>query len=225
MSGLPPQPRGRLITFEGGEGAGKSTQIRRLADRLAARGVEVFVTREPGGSPLAEQLREFLLSGRAAPLGPLGEAALFTAARIDHIDRRILPDLQRGAFVLCDRFIDSTRAYQGAMGKADPRMIELLERVALGALQPDLTIVLDLPAEVGLERAARRRGGAAGADRFESEDLAFHKGLRRAFLEIAAKEKGRCVVVDSSAPEEEVAQEIWDFVEARFLSPAAAVNR
>ncbi len=211
--------RGRLITFEGCEGAGKSTQLGLLADRLKRAGVETVTTREPGGSPHAERLRDFLLSGRGASLGPLGEAVLFTAARIDHIDSLIAPALEKGVFVLCDRFIDSTRAYQGAMGKADPRMIALLEKVALGDLKPDLTVVLDLPARDGLARAARRRGALAQPDRFESEDLAYHEGLRRAFLDIAAKELGRCCVVDLLAPPEEIAEAIWGLVEARFLSP------
>ena len=214
-------PKGRPITFEGGEGAGKSTQIRILANRLAQAGVEIAATREPGGSPHAERLREFLLSGRAAPLGALGEAMLFAAARIDHVDSLIAPALARGAFVLCDRFIDSTRAYQGAMGKADPRMIAVLEKVALGDLKPDLTIVLDLPAPAGLTRAAHRRGAATQPDRFEREELSFHEGLRNAFLDIASKEADRCCVVDSTAPQEEVAQAIWRLVEARFLAPAA----
>ncbi len=214
-------PKGRLITFEGGEGAGKSTQIRLLANRLAQAGVEIASTREPGGSPHAERLREFLLSGRAAPLGALGEAMLFAAARIDHVDSLIAPALARGAFVLCDRFIDSTRAYQGAMGKADPRMIALLEKVALGDLKPDLTIVLDLPAPAGLTRAAHRRGAMTQPDRFEREELSFHEGLRNAFLDIASKEADRCCVVDSLAPREEVAQAIWRLVEARFLAPVA----
>ena len=216
-----PARKGRLITFEGGEGAGKSTQIRLLAGRLAQAGVEIAATREPGGSPRAERLREFLLSGRAAPLGALGEAVVFAAARIDHVDSLIEPALERGAFVLCDRFMDSTRAYQGAMGKADARMIALLEKVALGDLTPDLTIVLDLPAREGLARAARRRGTTTQPDRFEREEASFHEGLRDAFLDIASSEADRCCVVDALAPKEEVSQAIWRLVEARFLAPAA----
>ncbi len=165
-------------------------------------------------------MREFLLSGRAAPLGALGEAVLFAAARIDHVDSLIEPALERGAFVLCDRFMDSTRAYQGAMGKADPRMIALLEKVALGDLKPDLTIVLDLPARDGLARAAHRRGTTTQPDRFEREEISFHEGLRDAFLDIASSEADRCCVVDALAPKEEVSQAIWRLVEARFLAPA-----
>ncbi|QGM44855.1 dTMP kinase [Methylocystis heyeri] len=212
-----PGPKGRLITFEGGEGAGKSTQIGLLSERLARTGIEVVSTREPGGSPRAEKLREFILSGRAAALGPLGEAILFAAARIDHLDTVIAPALRRGAIVLCDRFSDSTRAYQGVMGEAEPRMIALLEKIALGDLRPDLTIVLDIPVADGLARAATRRGAHAAPDRFEGEEVAFHEGLRRAFLNIAAGEADRCCVVDALAPKEEVAQAIWQLIEARFL--------
>ena len=211
--------RGRFITFEGGEGAGKTTQIRRLAEKLSALRLEVALTREPGGSPLAEQLREFLLSGRAAPLGPLGEAVLFAAARIDHIDYLIAPALARGAFVLCDRFMDSTRAYQGAMGKAEPAMIALLEKAALRDLRPDLTLVLDLPPAIGLERAARRRGAGAHLDRFEREEVAFHEGLRAAYLEIVAEEPDRCRVIDAAPGADKVAEAVWRAVSQRFLLP------
>jgi dTMP kinase len=214
-------PRGRFITFEGGEGAGKTTQLKRLAQRLEQAGVEVVTTREPGGSETAEKLRDMLLSGRIAPLGAFAEAVLFTAARIDHIDSRIAPALARGAFVLCDRFIDSMRAYQGGLGKVDTRTIALLEKVALGDLRADLTIVLDLPSEEGLARAARRRGLGAAPDRFESEDLAAHERLREAFLEIAAKEPERCIVVDATEPVEESALAIWRLVSARFFGQVA----
>jgi len=221
MNAPAPRPKGRLITFEGGEGAGKSTHLRRLAASLEQAGVEVVATREPGGTPLAEKLREILLSGAIAPLGPLAEAVLFTAARIDHVDSRIAPALARGAFVLCDRFADSTRAYQGALGQVDARKIALLETIALGDLRPDLTIVLDLPAQEGLARAARRRGRGDAPDRFEREALAHHERLREAFLEIAASEPDRCVVLDSTTAEDEAAQAIWRFVEARFFEPSA----
>jgi dTMP kinase len=209
--------RGKFITFEGGEGAGKSTQLRRLAERLASKGVAAVSTREPGGSPRAEALREALLSGKAKGLGPLGEAILFTAARIDHLDKIIAPALDRGEWVLCDRFADSTRAYQGARGGVDPRMIDLLERAALRGLRPDLTIILDLPAKEGLARAGARRVEGADLDRFESEEIGFHEELRRAFLAIAAAEPERCRVVDARAPENEVADAIWRVVEGRFF--------
>jgi dTMP kinase len=217
--------RGAFITFEGGEGSGKSTQLRRLAERLTAAGEATVVTREPGGTPHAEALREILLSGRAAPLGPLAEAALFAAARIDHVDALIAPALKRGAFVLCDRFADSTRAYQGGVGGVDARMIALLEKAALGDTRPDLTIVFDISPEEGLARAARRRGKAAPPDRFESENNAFHTRLRQAFLDIAAAEPHRCCVVNGTRPVEELTAAIWKLVEARFLSPEAKTAR
>ncbi|MBI1867857.1 MAG: dTMP kinase [Methylocystis sp.] len=213
---------GKFITFEGGEGAGKSTQLRHLHERLAARGIETVATREPGGSPRAEILRDALLSGRASPLGPLGEAALFYAARIDHLDKLIKPTLARGAWVICDRFADSTRAYQGASGGVDQKSLALLERAALLGASPDLTIILDVPPREGLERASRRRSAGEAADRFEREELAFHEGLRQAFLAIAANEPARCCVVNATLPESEVAQAIWDIVEARLLPPECA---
>lgn len=209
--------RGRFITFEGGEGAGKSTHLRMLAARLAACGVETIATREPGGTPHAEKLRDILLSGAAQPLGPLAEAALFSAARVDHVDRLIAPALARGAFVLCDRFTDSTRAYQGALGQVDERALALLETIAVGDTRPDLTIMLDLPAAEGLARAAKRRDNAQAADRFERESETFHEGLRTAFLAIADREPHRCCVVDARQSQDDVAEAIWAIVEARFL--------
>lgn len=204
---------GRFITLEGGEGAGKSTQAQMLAEALRGQGIEVVVTREPGGSPRAEKIREAILSGLIAPLGPIAEAMMFTAARIDHLDKTIRPALRRGAFVVCDRFADSTRAYQGALGNIDPRLIRSLERIAIGADKPDLTIMVDVPAAVGMARAAQR-GGAP--DRFESEAPAFHEALRRSFLEIAASEPERCVVVNGAQAPEIVARDIWSAVQARL---------
>jgi dTMP kinase len=212
--------RGRFITFEGGEGAGKSVQAKRLADRLKSVGLEVVRTREPGGSPQAEALREAILSGFAAQFGPEGEALLFGAARIDHLDKTILPALARGAWVVCDRFADSTRAYQGVAGNLPPAYVARLEQVVVGSNGPDLTLVLDLPAEAGLKRAARRRG-KGGADRFEAEALAYHQILRRAFLDIAAAEPQRCAVIDALKSPKDVAAAIWAVVEAR-LGPRSA---
>lgn len=214
-------PRGQFITFEGGEGAGKSTQLLHLAERLKQHGVDAVATREPGGSPHAETLREVLLSGRAKPLGPLGEAVLFSAARIDHIDTLIAPALAHGSFVLCDRFADSTRAYQGALGHVDAQIIDVLEAIALRGLRPDLTLLLDLPPQEGLARAEKRRAAGAAPDRFEGEGAAFHEGLRKAFLDIAASEPNRYCVIDATLPESEVAAAIWELVEARFLSAPA----
>ena len=212
--------RGKFITLEGGEGAGKSTQARLLAEHLRSLGHECVVTREPGGSPVAEALREVILSGAAAPLGPSAETVLFAAARIDHVVQTILPALARGAFVVCDRFTDSTRVYQGALGKVDPGLIRTLEEIATAQCRPDLTVMLDLPAQTGLARAAARRAQEA-ADRYEAEGLAFHEGLRLAFLEIAKTEPARCKVVDADNGPDEVAQAIWAVVQA-LLEPAAA---
>ena len=215
--------KSRFITLEGGEGAGKSVQAKRLQERLAALGLNVVRTREPGGSPGAEVLREAILSGFAAEFGPAGQALLFAAARVDHLEKTILPALASGAWVVSDRFADSTRAYQGAAGNLPLDFIAGLERLTVGATMPDLTLILDLAPEVGLERAAKRRQGRGGADRFESEGLAFHQTLRRAFLDIAAAEPRRCAVIDASGGEQAVAAAIWSVVEAR-LEPAEAVE-
>jgi dTMP kinase len=165
--------RGPFISFEGGEGTGKSTHAKLLAERLRGLGLEVVLTREPGGSVGAEIIRHVLLSGAAQPFGPDAEAILFAAARADHVDTIIRPALERGAWVLCDRFIDSTRVYQGVVGQADPRIIRALERITVGDTIPDLTLVLDVLPEIGLQRAAARRRGES-ADRFEQEALDFH---------------------------------------------------
>ena len=211
--------KGRFITLEGGEGAGKSVQAGRLKARLAALGLSVVLTREPGGSPGAEALREAILSGFALDFSPAGQAFLFAAARSDHLEKTILPALKRGAWVVCDRFADSTRAYQGAAGNLPDEFIASLERLTIGANRPDLTLVLDIPAETGLQRAAERRR-TARADRFESEGLAFHETLRQAFLAIASAEPHRCVVIDALRAEDEVAAAIWTAVEAR-VDPGA----
>lgn len=209
--------RGRLITFEGGEGAGKSTQIGHLLHRLRGGGIDVIATREPGGSEGAEILRKVLLCGVVKPLGPTAEAILFAAARIDHIDKTIEPALAAGTWVVSDRFADSTRAYQGGAGAIDPRLINALERVTLGDLRADLTLILDLPPEVGMLRAARRRGRREEADRFESEDLRFHEALRAAFLAIAAGDPIRCEIIDAGRSEAEVAEAIWSAVSGRLM--------
>jgi dTMP kinase len=201
---------GCFITFEGGEGAGKSTQIDRLKNHLEQVSQPVLVTREPGGSPHAEEIRAFILGGHAKHLGPFAEALLFAAARIDHLDNTIRPALKLGTHVLCDRFADSTRAYQGSLGNLDEGLIRHLERVTLRGVKPDLTFVLDLPAEVGLERAqARRAGKGENADRFEEEGLSFHRSLRQAFLSIARSDPERCVVIDADRAPDEVEATIW----------------
>lgn len=206
---------GKFITFEGGEGTGKSTQASLLAGRLKALGIEVVLTREPGGSAGAEAIRHVILSGAAKPLGPEVEAVLFAAARADHLDQVIRPALERGAWVVCDRFVDSTRVYQGALGKVDPRLLRGLERLTVGDAVPDLTVILDIAPEIGLQRARSR---SANADRFENEGQDFHEQLRAAYREIAAREPGRCILVDADAAEEKVAEEIWDAVRRRLGS-------
>jgi dTMP kinase len=216
------QARGRFLTLEGGEGVGKSVQAKRLEERLAAVGLAVVRTREPGGSPGAEALREAILSGFAAGFSAAGQALLFSAARVDHLDQTILPALARGAWVVSDRFADSTRAYQGAAGNLSLDFIASLERLTIGANRPDLTLILDLPAELGLERAAKRRQ-TGPADRFESEGLPFHRTLRRAFLDIAAAEPLRCAVIAADRSEDDVAAAIWSAVESR-LDPAGALK-
>ncbi|MGX7707648.1 dTMP kinase [Methylobacterium sp. Gmos1] len=212
---------GCFITFEGGEGAGKSTQIARLAAWLRADGTaearEVVTTREPGGSPRAERIRAAVLSGVAKPHGPFAEALLFAAARLDHLATLIRPSLDRGAIVLCDRFSDSTRAYQGAAGGLDAGTLIALERVVVGATRPDLTLILDLPPEIGLARARQReRASARGPDRFEAEALEFHQRLRAAFLAIAEAEPARCAVIDAQGSPDRVAQAIRSAVAARL---------
>jgi dTMP kinase len=207
--------RGRFITFEGGEGSGKSTHARLLADRLMSMGIEVVLTREPGGSPGAEIIRHILLSGIAKPLGQETEAILFAAARDDHVRTTIRPALVAGKWVICDRFIDSTRVYQGALGKVDAKLIRSLERVTVGGAMPDLTVLLDVPASVGLARAKSRRG-AGSTDRFEAESKTFHEELRRAYIALADKEPKRCIIVDGRAPREVVAERIWASVEKRL---------
>lgn len=211
---------GKFITFEGGEGAGKSTQTALLARRLSGAGIDVLLTREPGGSPGAEIIRHVLLSGAAKRLGPNAEALLFAAARADHLDTVIKPALRSGKWVICDRFLDSTRVYQGIVGKVGLPFIKGLEKLTVGAWKPDLTFVLDLPAEIGLARARARRGNV-GADRFETEDLVYHQELNAAFRAIAGEERQRCILIDASKPQERIGAEIWQAVCNR-LNPQSA---
>jgi dTMP kinase len=204
--------RGRFITFEGGEGAGKSTQVKRLAARLAERGLEVVATREPGGSPGAESIRDLVLNGEADRWSPVTETLLMYAARRDHIERVIRPALERGAWVICDRFADSTRAYQGAGGGTDPAFIAAMETHVLEDVRPDLTLIFDLPPEVGLQRATAR----GGEMRFESKGLAFHEKLRAGFLAVARTEPGRCVVIDAAQSMDVVEQAVVAAVDQRM---------
>jgi dTMP kinase len=204
---------GHFISFEGGEGAGKSTQIRRLAARLEGLGAPVALTREPGGSPGAESLRDLLVRGDADRWSALAETLILYAARADHLERRIRPALAKGAWVLCDRFADSTRAYQGAGGGTPVEVIAALEQAVIGADWPELTLILDLPPAVGLARADAR-GGAE--QRFEGKGLAFHERLRAGFLAIAEVEPARCRVIDADAGVDEVAEAVWAAVCDRF---------
>lgn len=214
--------RGRFITFEGGEGTGKSTQIGRLVERLRACGVEVVQTREPGGTPGAEIIRRAVMSGKVADLGPFAEALMMNAARDDHLNELVRPALKRGEWVVCDRFADSTRAYQGALGGVEPQVLAALEDSVVGDTRPDLTLILDLDPEIGLARArARTRVEGGRSDRFEDEALETHRRLRQAFLDIATAEPERCVVVDASGEIDEVTERVWDVVSRRCGLEAA----
>jgi dTMP kinase len=203
-----PSGRGHFISFEGGEGSGKSTQIQKLAERLAAAKLRAIVTREPGGSPGAEIIRHLVLSGMGKLLGPDAETLLFAAARDDHVRSVIQPALSQGTWVLCDRFSDSTRVYQGRLGQVSAGVLNAMERVTIGDLKPDLTIILDVPVEVGLTRASARRGSGA-PDRFEAEDLKFHQDLRDAYKQVAADDPQRCVLIDATADPDAVAAQVW----------------
>lgn len=196
--------KGFFITFEGGEGAGKSTQIELLAAKLRAKKYAILVTREPGGSPGAEAVRHVLLSGAAEPFGPKMEALLFAAARSDHVEQVIRPAIERGAIVLCDRFIDSSRVYQGVTGGLDPAFMEVVEQVSINGMVPDMTLILDIDPAEGLKRAAVRRSPNDVPDRFEKETVSVHQQRREAFLAIAASEPQRCVVIDASRSPSEV---------------------
>lgn len=213
--------RGQFITFEGGEGVGKSTQIAHLAQRLRASGIVVTVTREPGGSPFAERLRAVILDQAIAPKSAIAQALLFYAARADHLDSLIRPAIAADQWVLCDRFSDSTKAYQGAAGGIGAADIAALDALAVGPTQPDLTILLDLDPKIGLARASQRRTSATPGtfitvDTFESRHLEFHQRLRDGFLSIARAEPNRVVVCDAFKNELALADEIWRIVAEKF---------
>lgn len=205
--------KGKFITFEGGEGAGKSTQLKRLASSLCERGIDVVTTREPGGSPGAEQIRGLLVSGEPDRWDGTTEALLHFAARRDHLRATVWPALAAGKWVLCDRFADSTLAYQGFGHGLPHEVIRHLYRVAVGDFAPDLTLILDLPVETGLRRAAGR-GGAE--DRYEKMGHAFHQRLRDGFLAIAAQEPRRCAVISADQNEDQVAREILAIIDERL---------
>ena len=202
--------QGKFITFEGGEGTGKSTQVARLVARLAARGIDVVRTREPGGSPGAEAIRDLVVSGAAERWSSRTELLLMFASRSDHLERTVVPALDAGRWVVCDRFADSSRAYQGAGGGASMDLIEALDVAVVGDHQPDLTLVFDLPVEVGLERALER---GVNETRFESKGLEFHRRLRDGFLSIAAQHTERCRIIDATGEPDAVAERVWRAVE------------
>jgi dTMP kinase len=210
---------GRLITFEGGEGAGKSTQIERLATLLRAAGRTVVMSREPGGTVGAEAIRGLLLNGPPERWLPLSETLLLLAARLDHVERRIRPALAAGQWVLCDRFGDSTRVYQGIAGNVGIDLVDRLQQATIGDLAPDLTLILDVPVETGLTRR-----GAAAANRFEHKGRDFHRRVREGFLQIAAAEPARCVVIDASPDVEAVARQVRLAVEGRFARDLGAAG-
>ena len=202
----------RFITFEGGEGAGKTTQIALLAGRLRDAGQAVLVTREPGGTPEAEAIRDLLVEGEAGRWDPVAETLLHLAARRQHLVRKVRPALARGEWVLCDRFLDSTRAYQGAGQAVPPAIIESLAAPVMAGLEPGLTVVLDLDPQAGLARAQAR----SAAGRYERWPLARHQAIRQAFLSIAEREPARCCVLDAMQPVDAVAAAVWQAVERRY---------
>ena len=205
--------RGAFISFEGGEGTGKSTQIRHLSQTLTERRIPHIVTREPGGSPGAEQIRDLLVTGGADRWSPLSETLLFYAARVDHWHKVIRPALDDGKLVLCDRFADSTMAYQAYAGGMERERIEQLHALVLAGVKPDLTIILDLDPGSGLARAQARPGAEA---RFESKGLAFHERLRAGFLDIARRDPARCRVLDAGRPVDAIAADIMRLVDERL---------
>lgn len=213
--------RGKFITFEGGEGAGKSTHAKRLAAFLGARGIDVTRTREPGGSEGAEDIRKILVEGAPGRWTPLTETFLYAAARADHVERLIAPALAAGRWVISDRFIDSTLAYQGYGHGLDSATIERINVLATGGLTPDLTVLLDLPVEEGLARAGKRaQDGPPGSreDRYERMDRVFHQRIRDGFRAIADAEAARCVIIDATRPVDDVATEIATAVTERLLA-------
>ena len=212
---------GKFITFEGGEGSGKSTQARLLWDRLKARGIDALLTREPGGSPFAERVRALLLDPTTPSHAVLSEALLFYAARADHLDKAIRPALAAGRWIICDRFSDSTRVYQGAAGGLRAETLEALERLVVVPTRPHLTFILDLPPAEGLARVRARgklAGAGAAADPFERRDPSFHENLRKGYAAIAKAEPRRCALIDAGKATDVVAAEIWALVEQRLLS-------
>jgi dTMP kinase len=213
-------PAGKFITFEGGEGSGKSTQARRLADFLRTLGCETVLTREPGGTPFAEQVRALILSGATARHGALAEALLFFAARSDHVGALIRPALSRGAWVICDRFSDSTRVYQGVAGAVPLDAIETLDGIVVGDARPDLTLILDIDPAQGLARAMERRTAkhqhASVPDPYEQRGLEFHLRLREGYLEIARADPKRCRVIEADGTPDAIEERVRRAILDRF---------
>lgn len=219
------QPRGKFITFEGGEGAGKTTQIVRLAERLEACGVATVRTREPGGAPGADSIRSLLVSGATDKWDPVSEVLLLYAARREHLNHTIRPALDRGAWVLCDRFADSTMAYQGYGHGVARDFIRTVHETVVGDAGPDLTMILDIPVDVGIARAtARNTDTRSGEDRFERMDTGFHERLRAGFLAIAAESPQRVAVIDADASPEAVTEAVWRTLAERLAFDAGAAG-
>lgn len=216
MTQLPAQPA-RFISLEGGEGAGKSTQIKLLNAWLNHQDIATCLTREPGGSPGAEQIRNLVLKGATDRWTGMTEALLITAGRAEHVERRVKPALEAGEWVLCDRFFDSSIAYQGAGRGLGIERVKQLQSLALGEFEPDLTLILDLPVEIGLSRAIARESAKSDMeDRFERMDTSFHETLRAAFLKIAEHEPSRCIVLDANKTPEELQKDIRAAVVSKF---------
>ncbi|CAA2139987.1 dTMP kinase [Hyphomicrobium sp. ghe19] len=206
--------RGKFITFEGGEGAGKSTQAKRLAERLERAGISVIVTREPGGTPVGEDVRELIM--RDHPTDPVTELLLFAAARAEHVTSVIRPALDDGTWVISDRFMDSTRVYQGKLYGLEPEFIAQLEKFTVAPDYPDLTLILDLPASTGIERAQLR----GTLSRYDAERIETHETLREGFLEIADAEPLRCILIDASLTVSSVETAVWQAVSSHLLAEA-----
>lgn len=209
--------RGKFITFEGGEGAGKSTHVKTLAAQLKEAGIDVITTREPGGAPGAEEIRKLLVEGDTGKWDSLTEVLLHYAARQEHLEKTVLPALDKGSWVISDRFADSTFAYQGYGHQLGREAIQPIHDAVVGKTEPDLTLILDLDPEIGLARTLARTGHRNGAeDRYERMDIEFHQRLRTGFLDIAAANPGRCVIIEASQDIETVANEIWYALETRL---------
>lgn len=211
-------PQGQFITFEGGEGAGKSTQVEHLRTRLEGKGIDVLVTREPGGSPSAEDIRALLVTGAPDRWTPVTEALLHSAARQEHLEKTVRPALAAGKWVLCDRFFDSTMAYQGYAQGLGKGLVEQLNELVVKETVPNLTLVFDLPVETGLTRTHIREGDE---DRYERMGQPFHEALRAAFLDIARENPDRCELVDASQSIQEIADKVWNIVQARYFDARA----